>query len=131
MVAVTVRGPIVVLAMVPVMVPAGPVTPPGCVSVTLPRGVTAKTTVAPATGLLLASRAVTVMVLVAAPLATTLVGSAVTWLLTALTGPAMKVTDGFPDVTVTPLIVADTVTISAIVFATAPTASPLASVGLP
>ena len=66
-VAVTVFVPAAVELSAPVICPAAFVVPTGCVSVLPVAGVTASDTVAPVTGLPLASRTVTVMVLAPAP----------------------------------------------------------------
>ena len=85
----TVLASAVVELSVPVATPPASVRP-GCTSVLL-RPVAARVTVAPGTGLPLASRAVTVMVDVALP-ATMLAGAALTVDCDALTAPALIVT---------------------------------------
>jgi hypothetical protein len=84
--------PAVVEATVPVACPAASVTEAGCVIVSVAPREELNVTLAPCTGLLLASSTVTVIVLVAVPLAATLVGLATTVELLALGEPAVKVT---------------------------------------
>jgi hypothetical protein len=91
-VAVIVAVPAVVEAIVPVVCPAASVAAAGGVSVSMPPRDEARLTALPATGLPLASRSVTVIVDVATPSATTVVGLAVTVEALADTAPAVKVT---------------------------------------
>ena len=119
--------PAAVELSVPVATPLAFVGLAGCVSV-FPEPVAASTTVAPLTGLPLASRAVTVIVEVPLP-AVIEVGDAVTVDCDADTEPAVTVTVAVC-VTATPLIVADTVLVSGVVELRAPVATPLAFVGL-
>jgi len=72
--ALIVEVPVVVEETVPVITPAAFVLPTGCVIVSVAPREELNVTVAPDTGLLLASNTVTVIVLVAAPSATTLAG---------------------------------------------------------
>ena len=124
----TTRGPVTGLDSAPVTRPCASVTPPGCTSTSpVPDGVTVSATARPETGLPWASRAVTVIVLVVAPSATTGVVAS-TRLESALTAPATNVTSAVCT-TATPPTVADTVTVSAFVSVSAPTACPDASVG--
>jgi hypothetical protein len=93
--------------------------------------VTAKLTVLPATGLLFASRKVTVIVEVATPSAVTVVGLAVTVEAVADTAPAVKVTDAvWVTVIVSVVSVAVIVLVPAVVDRTVPVVWPLASVGV-
>ena len=125
MVAETVLACATVEAIVPVATPPAFVTPTGCVIV-LSVPVDASRTVAPAMGLPFASRAVTVIVLVAVP-ATILAGAAVTVESVAETVPAKTLTVAV-GVMATLLIVAETVFDPAIVDAMAPVTMPLAFV---
>src|SRR5207244_1336232 len=111
-------------ASVPVVTPLALVVAAGCVSV-LPVPVAASTTVAPCTGLPLASRAVTVIVEV--PLSAVIgdVALTVDWL--ADTVPAFTTTVAVC-VIATALIVADTVFASALASDIVPVATPLAFV---
>jgi hypothetical protein len=109
---------------VPVATPLAFVVPTGCVSV-LPVPVAASTTVAPAIGLLKASRAVTVMVDV--PLPAVMGEVAVTVDNVPETAPAFTTTVAVW-VIATALIVADTVLDSAAVALKVPVATPLAFV---
>src|SRR5881296_1187350 len=102
-------------ASVPVATPLAFVVVAGCVSV-LPVPVAASTTVAPCTGLPLASRAVTVIVEVPLPAVIGDVALTVDWLAVAVC------------VIATALIVADTVLDSAVVELSVPVATPLAFV---
>jgi hypothetical protein len=86
---VIVAVPAVVDRIVPVVWPLASVAVVGCVTVP---SVAATLTVLPLTGLLFASRSVTVTVDVATPSATTVVGLAVTVEALADTAPAVKVT---------------------------------------
>src|SRR6058998_1093722 len=112
-------------ASVPVVTPLALVVAAGCVSV-LPPPVAASTTVAPCTGLPLASRAVTVIVEVPLPAVIGDVALTVDWL--ADTAPAFTTTVAVC-VIATALIVAEIVFDSASVDASAPVATPLAFVG--
>jgi hypothetical protein len=89
-VAVIVLVPAVVDTIVPVVWPFASVAAAGCVSVP---NVVARLTVLPLTGLLFASRKVTVIVEVATPSAVTLAGLAVTVDALAETAPAVNVTE--------------------------------------
>jgi hypothetical protein len=89
-VAVTVFVPAAVELNVPVICPAAFVVPAGCVSVVPVMGLAASVTVAPLTGLPLASRTVTVMVLVPRP-AVMVGGAAATVDCVALGPPAVAV----------------------------------------
>src|SRR5437867_2087098 len=109
-------------ASVPVVTPLALVVAAGCVSV-LPVPVAASTTVAPCTGLPLASRAVTVIVEVPLPAVIGDVALTVDWL--ADTVPAFTTTVAVC-VIATALIVADTVLDSAVVELSVPVATPLA-----
>jgi hypothetical protein len=88
-VAVIVLGPAVLDRTVPVVCPAASVAATGCVTVP---SVAVSVTVLPATGLLLVSRSVTVIVDAAVPSATTLAGLALTIEAASDTGPASHVT---------------------------------------
>src|SRR5512134_4082374 len=126
-VAETVLASATVELSVPVATPLALVVPTGCVMV-LPLPVAASTTVAPTMGLLNASRAVTVIVLVAAPLdATMLAGAALTvdW---AADTPATVTVTVAVCVMATPFTVADTVLAWATVELRVPVATPLALV---
>ncbi len=124
-VAETVFDPATVELSVPVATPLAFVTEDGCVSV-LPLPVAVRATVAPLTGLPLASFAVTVMVEVPLP-AVMDVGDAVTvdWL--AETVPPVTVTVAVC-VMATPFTVAEIVEVSAVVDEKEPLATPLALV---
>ncbi len=111
-------------ASVPVATPFASVVPAGCVSV-FPVPVAASTTVAPCTGLPLASRAVTVIVDVPLPAVIGDVALIVDWL--AETVPAFTTTVAVC-VIATALIVAEIVFDSASVDASVPVATPLAFV---
>src|SRR5213083_3049929 len=111
-------------ASVPVVTPLAFVGAAGCVSV-LPVPVAASTTVAPCTGLPLASRAVTVIVEVPLPAVIGDVALTVDWL--ADTAPAFTTTVAVC-VIATALIVAEIVFDSASVDASVPVATPLAFV---
>src|SRR5207244_1620746 len=111
-------------ASVPVVTPLALVVAAGCVSV-LRVPVAASTTVAPCTGLPLASRAVTVIVEVPLPAVIGDVALTVDWL--ADTVPAFTTTVAVC-VIATALIVADTVLDSAVVELSVPVATPLAFV---
>src|SRR5207247_407916 len=111
-------------ASVPVATPLAFVVVAGCVSV-LPVPVAASTTVAPCTGLPLASRAVTVIVEVPLPAVIGDVALTVDWL--ADTVPPFPTT-GAVCVIATSLSVADTVLDSAVVEVSVPVATPLAFV---
>src|SRR5437773_1121343 len=111
-------------ASVPVATPLASVVPAGCVSV-LPAPVAAGTTVAPCTGLPLASRAVTVIVELPLPAAIGDVAPTVDC--AADTGPAFTTTVAVC-VTATPSIAADTVFDPAAVELRLPVTTPLASV---
>src|ERR1039458_9412031 len=116
-------------ARVPVACPLASVAVAGWTSV-LPLPVAAKTTLAavsPGITLLCASLAVTVMVDVAVPFAATLPGLAEIVELAALTAPGVKVTAAVAVMAV-PLIVTDTVLLSALVEASVAVVRPLASV---
>jgi hypothetical protein len=125
-VAETVFAPATVELNVPVATPLASVVPLGCVSV-FPLPVAESTTVAPLIGLPLASFTVTVIVALPLPAVSEL-GEAAT---------VDNAADGDPTVTLTvavcatavPLIVADTVFVSATVELKLPVATPLASVG--
>src|ERR1700688_3180395 len=124
-VAETVFASATVALSVPVATPLAFVGPSGCVSV-LPVPVAASTTVAPLTGLPDASRAVTVIVDVPVP---AVIGElALTVDSAADTGPAVSTTVAVW-LTLTVLIVADTVFDSATVALKVPVATPLALVG--
>ncbi len=123
-VAETAFDPAAVELSEPVATPLALVVAAGWVSV-LPAPVAASTTVAPATGLPLASRAVTVTVEVPLP---ALIGEvAVTVDCAADTAPAFTTTVAVWAIA-TALIVADTVFVSAVVEETLPVATPLAFV---
>src|SRR5437868_5607323 len=124
-VADTVLVPAAVDESVPVATPLAFVAV-GCVSVFPAVGLAARTTVAPAIGLPLASFAVTVIVLVSVP-ALIDVGAAATLDCAAETPPAVTVTVAVCVIT-TELIVADTVLVPAAVELRVPVATPLASV---
>jgi hypothetical protein len=109
---------------VPVATPLAFVVPAGCVSV-FPVPVAASTTVAPAIGLLKASRAVTVIVDVPVPAVMGEVAVTVDW--AAETAPAFTTTVAVW-VMATALIVADTVLDAATVELSVPVATPLAFV---
>jgi hypothetical protein len=126
-VALTVLVPAAVELSVPVATPLAFVWPRGCRSV-LPVPVAANTTVAPATGLPEASRAVTVIVDWLLPLDAVIGEVAVTLDWVPDTGPALTTTVAVW-VTATALIVADTVFDSATVALKVPVATPLAFVG--
>src|SRR5439155_960454 len=111
-------------ASVPVATPLALVVAAGCVRV-LPPPVAASTTVAPCTGLPLASRAVTVIVEVPLPAVIGDVALTVDWL--ADTAPAFTTTVAVC-VTATPSIAADTVFDPAAVELRLPVTTPLASV---
>src|SRR5437870_2237884 len=111
-------------ASVPVVTPLALVVAAGCVRV-LPPPVAASTTVAPCTGLPLASRAVTVIVEVPSPAVIGDVALTVDWL--ADTAPAFTTTVAVW-VIATALIVAEIVFDSASVDASVPVATPLAFV---
>src|SRR5437867_4444198 len=111
-------------ASVPVVTPLALVVAAGCVRVLSPP-VAASTTVAPCTGLPLASRAVTVIVDVPLPAVIGDVALTVDWL--ADTVPAFTTTVAVC-VIATALIVADTVLDSAVVELSVPVATPLAFV---
>src|SRR5437762_936513 len=111
-------------ASVPVVTPLALVVAAGCVRV-LPPPVAASTTVAPCTGLPLASRAVTVIVEVPLPAVIGDVALTVDWL--ADTAPAFTTTVAVC-VIATALIVAEIVFDSASVDASVPVATPLAFV---
>src|SRR5207244_7081658 len=127
MVTETVFEPVAVEASVPVATPFASVVPTGCVNVFPVVGVAASTTVAPATGLPLASRAVTVIVDV--PLPAVIGEVAVTVDCAADTVPAFTTTVAVC-VIATALIVAVIVFDSASVDASVPVATPLAFVVL-
>src|SRR3989449_511443 len=109
-VAETVFEPAAVELSVPVICPLASVVPTGCVSVFPGVGVAASVTVAPLTGLPLASRAVTVIVEL--PLPAVMGEVAVTVDCAADTVPAFTTTVAVC-VTATELMVADTVLVSA------------------
>src|SRR5207244_5679242 len=121
----TVFEPVAVEASVPVATPFASVVPTGCVNVFPVVGVAASTTVAPATGLPLASRAVTVIVDV--PLPAVIGEVAVTVDCAADTAPGFTTTVAVWAIA-TALIVADTVFVSAVVEERVPVATPLAFV---
>src|SRR5206468_2702263 len=124
-VADTVLGSATVELRVPVATPL-PLVGPGCVSV-LPLPVAESTTVAPATGFPMASRAVTVIVEVALP-ACIVEGDAVKLDWVPDTGPGVTV-PAAGCAAATPLIVAETVLGSATVELRVPVATPLPLVG--
>src|SRR5438132_306595 len=124
-VAETVFDPAAVDARLPVATPLASVVPTGCVNVFPVVGVAASTTVAPATGLPLASRAVTVMVDV--PLPAVIGEVAVTVDCAADTAPGFTTTVAVC-VIATALIVAEIVFVSAVVELNVPVATPLALV---
>ena len=126
-VADTVFDSATVVLKVPVATPLAFVGPTGWVSV-LPVPVAASTTVAPATGLPEASRAVTVIVDWLLPLDAGIGEVAVTLDWVPDTGPALTTTVAVW-VTATALIVAETVFDSATVALSVPVATPLAFVG--
>src|SRR2546421_4261250 len=125
-VADTVFAPAAVELRVPVATPLAFVVAVGCVSVFPVVGLAASTTVAPATGLPLASFAVTVIVLVSVP-ALIDVGAAATVDCAPETPPAVTVTVAVC-VMATELIVAETVLVPAAVELRVPVATPLAFV---
>src|SRR6266700_377307 len=110
---------------VPVATPLAFVVAPGCVTV-LPVPLALSTTVAPATGLPSASRAVTVIVDVPVPAAIGDVAVIVDW--PAETGPGFTTIVAVA-VTATPPIVADTTFEPTVVDDRVPVATPFASVG--
>src|SRR6266566_2346464 len=124
-VADTVFDPAAVEPRLPVASPLASVVPIGCVSVFPAVGPAARTTVAPAIGLPLASRAVTVMVEVPLPAVIGDVAATVDWV--ADTAPTFTTTVTVC-VTATELIVAETVLLPAAVEASVPVATPLAFV---
>src|SRR5262245_35946334 len=113
--------------IVPVITPLALVVPTGCVMV-LPVPVEASTTVAPAMGLLKMSRAVTVIVLVTAPLEAVMVPGAAPTVDCAAPTPSEVTVTVAVCVIATPLMVADTVLASAKVELSVPVATPLAFV---
>jgi hypothetical protein len=125
-VAVMVLVPAVVDRTVPVVWPLASVGVVGCVTVP---SVAARLTVLPATGLLFASRKVTVIVDVARPSAVTDAGLAVTVDAVTETAPAVKVTDAVcVTVIVSVVSVAVIVAVPAVVERIVPMVWPLASV---
>jgi hypothetical protein len=129
-VAVIVAVPAVVERTVPVVWPFASVAATGCTIVSAAPREEVSVTVLPLTGLLLVSRNVTVIVDVATPSATTVVGLAVTVEVVADTAPAVNVTDA---VCVTVIVSVVSVAVTAVVPATVdrivPVVWPLASVG--
>jgi hypothetical protein len=125
-VADTVFVPAAVELNIPVIWPLASVVPTGCVRVFPAVGVAASVTVTPAIGFPLASRAVTVIVLLSVP-APIAVGAALTVDCAAETPPAVTVTVAVC-VTATVLIVADTVFVPAAVELRVPVICPFASV---
>jgi hypothetical protein len=116
----------VVERTVPVVWPFASVAAAGCVIVP---SVAARLTVLPATGLLFASRSVTVIVEAAPPSAATVAGLAVTVDVVADTAPAVNVTDAVcVTVIVSVVSVAVSVAVPAVVERTVPVVWPLASV---
>jgi hypothetical protein len=106
-VAVSVLVPTVAERTVPVVWPLALVTAAGCTMVSVAPREDASVTVLPATGMLLASRRVTVIVDVVVPSATTVVGLAVTVDVVADTAPAVHVTfdvGGSPAALVFPVV---------------------------
>jgi hypothetical protein len=89
--ALMVEVPVVMDETVPVITPDALVDPTGCVIVSVAPLEELKTTVAPGTGLLFTSRTVTVIVLVAAPSATTLAGEEFTVEVVALATSGLNV----------------------------------------
>ena len=124
-VAETVFEPAAVELRVPVATPLASVVPTGCVSVFPELGVAARTTVAPSTGLPLASLAVTVIVEL--PLPAAIGDVALTADCAADTVPGFTTTVAVC-VTATPSIVAETVFEPAVVDERVPVATPLAFV---
>jgi hypothetical protein len=125
-VPVSVAVPAVVERTVPVVCPFASVGVVGCVTVP---SVAARLTVFPLTGLLFASRSVTVIVDVVIPSATTVAGLAVTVDAVADTAPAVKVTDAvWVSVIVSVVSVAVIVLVPAVVERIVPVVWPLASV---
>lgn len=126
MVADTVLLPLSVELSVPVATPLASVTADGIAL--FPAPVAANATVAPAMGLLLASRAVTVMVLALEPvLAVIVLGETPSVLCAAETAPGTTVIAVVP-VRATPPATAEIVLVSAVLEETEPVAIPLASV---
>ncbi len=126
--ALIVDVPIVVDRTVPVICPLAFVVPEGCTIVSVVPRDELSVTVAPETGLLLLSCTVTVIVLVAVPSATTLVGLAATVDVAPDGGPATNVTAAV-DVTFTvPFTTALIVDVPAVIDRTVPVICPLASV---
>ena len=127
-VAVIVLVPAVVDRTVPVVWPFASVGVVGCVIVP---SVAARLTVFPLTGLLFASRKVTVIVDAVVPSATTLAGLAVTVEAVADTAPAVNVTDAvWVSVIVSVVSVAVSVLVPAVVDRIVPVVCPAASVGV-
>src|SRR2546429_9581914 len=112
--ALTVFAPAAVELNEPVICPAGLVVPTGWVSVLPVAGVTKSVTVAPLTGLPLASRTVTVMVLEPAP-AVIVAGAAATVDCVALGPPAVAVAVNVTGLPVSPAAVARSVSTLAVV----------------
>src|SRR5256884_9388718 len=106
--ALTVFAPAAVELNEPVICPAGLVVPTGWVSVLPVAGVTKSVTVAPLTGLPLASRTVTVMVLEPAP-AVIVAGAAATVDCVALGPPAVAVAADGPGLLLRPAAAARSV----------------------
>jgi hypothetical protein len=128
-VAVIVLVPAIVDRTVPVVWPLASVTTAGWVKVsTTPRD-EVRVTVLPATGLLFASRKVTVIVELTRPSAVTLAGLAVTLEAVAETMPAVKVTAAVCVIVMVSVVsVAVTVAVPAVVERIVPVVCPLVSV---
>ena len=125
--ALIVDVPTIVDRTVPVIWPLLFVVPLGCTIVSVAPREELSVTVAPGTGLLFASRTVTVIVEVVVPSATTLVGNESTMEVDALTGPAVNVTLAVC-VIVTPPATALITAFPAVVDRTVPVIWPLALV---
>jgi hypothetical protein len=129
-VAVSVPVPAVVDRTVPVVCPLAFVTAAGWTIVSVAPRDDAKVTVLPATGLLLVSRKVIVIVDVATPSAVTVVGLATTVDALADTAPAVNVTAAVCVTVIASVVsVAVSVLVPAVVDRTVPVVCPLASVG--
>jgi hypothetical protein len=128
-VAVSVLGPAVVDRTVPVVCPLALVAAAGCPIVSVAPREEANVTVLPLTGLLFASRNVTVIVEVTTPSAATVVGLATTVEVVAETAPMANVTDAVcVSVMVSVVSVAVSVLGPAVVDRTVPVVWPAASV---
>jgi hypothetical protein len=128
-VAVSVLVPAVVERTVPVVWPAALVTAAGCPIVSVAPREEARLTALPATGLLLASRNVMVIVALATPSAVTVVGVAVTVEVVAETAPAVNVTAAVWVMTMASVVsVAVSVLVPAVLERTVPVVWPAALV---